>query len=91
MGLMLGLEAAARVAWLAGRLHVGPRLAALRIDWKPRQPQAVPAGARTHRATSGDCVVGIARQHGVSVYKLLAANPQLRARGLPAGTLVQLP
>jgi LysM repeat protein len=56
-----------------------------------RQVAASPGSARTHAIKSGETLNTIARQYGIRVEKLLAANPQLNPRRLRVGQVVSIP
>ncbi|MDB6068622.1 MAG: peptidoglycan-binding protein [Pedosphaera sp.] len=50
-----------------------------------------PATLRTHTVKPGQTFAAIARQYGVSVNVLMAANPQVRPTHLPVGSTLNIP
>jgi LysM repeat protein len=65
--------------------------AAARRDESPRTPAATPAAPRTHTVKKGETPTGIARDYGISVNALMAANPKYRPNNLPAGATLSIP
>ena len=73
-------------------------------DPPPLPPQPLPGGGstipnppqpattlRTHKVKRGDNPTSIARQYGISVSKLLAANPGLKPAQMQIGDELKIP
>ena len=56
-----------------------------------RSAAAAPAGTRTHTVKDRDTLTGIARQYGVRIDALTAANPRVDPRRLQVGQVLQIP
>lgn len=57
----------------------------------PHRPPAPVSRAKTHVVKAGDTPAAIARQHGVKLEALTAANPNLNPRRLKIGQILNLP
>lgn len=59
----------------------------------PSTPTPAPREARpkSHRVVSGENVTGIARQYGIKLTQLLAANPSVDPRRLKVGQILTIP
>lgn len=49
------------------------------------------AASRTHTVKKGETPTGIARDYGISLNALMAANPRYKANNLPAGAILNIP
>lgn len=58
---------------------------------RPYSTYARPGAARTHRVQPGETMKQIAARYGVSLGTLQAANPQVEARRMRAGTILRIP
>ena len=61
------------------------------VDRGPAHSSATRAALRTHRVAAGETPVRIARQYGVSLDALLAANPGLEPRRMRVGQILNIP
>lgn len=60
-------------------------------DRTATRPTAIKTASRTHRVAAGETAVRIARQYGISLDALLAANPGLEPRRMRVGQILNIP
>ena len=71
-----------------------PAVTPVSLTTPPEAPKAAKAAApvtRTHTVKQGDIPASIAKQHGLKLEALLAANPDLDPKRMKIGQLVKLP
>jgi LysM repeat protein len=54
-------------------------------------PQGSGVAGRTHRVVRGETMQSVGRRYGVSAESLMRANPHVRPRTMPVGTLLRIP
>ncbi len=69
----------------------GPGRERLAAEPSPSPLPGAPSGARTHRVKAGETPYSIARQHGIKLGSLMAANPGLNPRRLAVGQTLNIP